>query len=63
MYGEIGVFVSCAHEDQGIAREIADKLRAAGYRIWIDEMEMRAGDSLIARIATGISRWSFSSHS
>jgi len=48
------VFISYAHEDAELARWFARELQAAGYRVWIDEGELRVGDSLIERISTGI---------
>lgn len=43
-------FISYAHEDQWLARELASGLRGAGCRVWIDEGELLIGDSLIQPI-------------
>jgi hypothetical protein len=48
------VFISYAHEDADLARALAQALRRRECRVWIDEGEMRIGDSLIERIATAI---------
>jgi hypothetical protein len=56
---EIGVFLSYSHEDAELATEVAGRLRASGLLIWIDQMEMRAGDSLIEKIATAIREMEF----
>jgi hypothetical protein len=48
------VFISYAHEDADLARALALALRRRRCRVWIDEGEMRVGDSLIERIATAI---------
>ena len=49
------VFISYAHEDAVLAREIADKLKAAGVPVWIDQHEMKPGDSFIGRMNEGLS--------
>lgn len=35
-------------------RELASQLRSAGVRVWLDEAEMRIGDSLTTRIGEAI---------
>lgn len=50
----VSVFISYAHADKPVARAIAESLGGAGARVWIDEGELRAGDSIIERIATAI---------
>ena len=39
------VFLSYASQDAGIARRIADALRAAGLEVWFDQNELRGGDA------------------
>lgn len=54
------VFISHASEDkETVARPLADLLRRAGLRVWIDESQLRLGDSLRQRIDHGLSRSSF----
>lgn len=53
------VFVSYSHADKGTARGVAERLDDAGYRVWIDEGELRAGDSVIDAIASAIDRVDF----
>src|SRR6266699_3626310 len=48
------VFVSYAHEDKELARALADALARHGLRVWIDEGELKVGDSIIECIATAI---------
>ncbi len=43
------VFLSYAHEDKATAQKIAESLRSAGIRVWFDQWELRAGDSIAAR--------------
>lgn len=48
-------FISYAHEDRAVAHALALGLQSRGCEIWIDAGELRAGDSLIERLADGIS--------
>lgn len=44
------VFLSYAHEDAGVARRMAEALRAVGIDVWFDENELRGGDAWDAKI-------------
>jgi hypothetical protein len=49
------VFISHASEDkERVARPLAGLLRAAGLRVWLDENELRLGDSLRRKIDHGL---------
>jgi hypothetical protein len=48
------VFISYAHEDQGLARAIAAGLEERGLRVWVDENELQPGDSIIEQISTAV---------
>jgi hypothetical protein len=48
------VFVSYAQADKHIARQVAETLKNAGLRVWIDEWELAAGDSIAARIEEAV---------
>jgi TIR domain-containing protein len=48
------IFISYSHDDKELARALYDRLRARGHNVWIDEHELRVGDSLIERISTAI---------
>ena len=48
------VFLSYTHSDKAIARRLATWLRLADVSVWIDEVEIDIGESLIERIAEGI---------
>ena len=48
------IFISHSHRDRAFAISLADKLRAAGLRVWVDEAELQVGDSLLSKIADGI---------
>lgn len=51
---ELSIFISYAHADEIIAREIASELAARNVKVWIDEGELRVGDSLIERISEAL---------
>src|SRR5215831_4802339 len=48
------IFLSHNHRDKEFARRLANWLRNYGARVWIDEAEMKVGDSLIQKIQAGI---------
>jgi hypothetical protein len=54
------IFISHASEDTKIvAQPLADTLRRAGVKVWLDEYELKIGDSLIGRIEEGLSKSRF----
>lgn len=49
------IFISHASEDKElVARPLADLLRSSGVTVWLDENELRLGDSLRAKIDQGL---------
>jgi hypothetical protein len=49
------VFISHASEDKDVvARPLAEALRARGVKVWLDETELRIGDSLRRKIDRGL---------
>lgn len=48
------VFISHNYMDKPLARKISNNLNYYGIRTWIDESEIKVGDSLIAKIRKGI---------
>jgi hypothetical protein len=48
------VFISHASDDKPIARRIVDALNKKGIAAWIDEAEIRVGESIPARVAEGL---------
>ncbi|QDS88708.1 TIR domain protein [Rosistilla ulvae] len=54
-----GVFLSHSSPDKPFARRIGNDLRAFGTKVWIDEAEIRVGDSLIQKISEGIDNVDF----
>nr|WP_315245168.1 DnaB-like helicase C-terminal domain-containing protein [uncultured Albidiferax sp.] len=54
---EFDIFISHASEDKDeIARPLAERLRQHGLRVWIDETEIKLGDSLRRSIDRGLSK-------
>ncbi len=49
------VFLSHTSADKPFVRRLADDLRDAGVRVWLDEAEIQVGDSLLRKIEDGIS--------
>jgi len=48
------VFLSHSHKDKRFVRSLARKLEDYGIVVWLDEGELRVGDSLIERISSVI---------
>jgi small GTP-binding protein len=48
------VFLSHSSKDQVVVRAIAERLRADGLRVWLDDWELRPGDSIPAKIEEGL---------
>jgi hypothetical protein len=53
------VFLSHSHADKPFVRRLATDLSVMGADIWIDEVELKVGDSLLARIGAGITASDF----
>jgi hypothetical protein len=49
------VFLSHSHVDKPFVRRLAADLKAAGVDVWLDEAEIKIGDSLIRKIEESIS--------
>ena len=50
------VFLSHSSKDKATVRQIAERLRKDGLRIWFDEWQIRPGDSIPAKIEDGLQR-------
>lgn len=55
----LNVFISHNCKDKPIARKIAKELNRYGIKVWIDEAEIKLGDSLIEKIREGLDRMDF----
>jgi small GTP-binding protein len=50
------VFLSHSSKDKEVVRPIAQRLRADGLRVWLDDWEIRLGDNILAKIEEGLER-------
>ena len=48
------VFLSHSSQDKAVIRPLAERLRADGLRIWLDDWEIRPGDSIPSKIEHGL---------
>lgn len=48
------IFLSHNHMDKPFARQLAERLKAHGIKVWLDEAEMQVGDSLLTKIESAI---------
>jgi len=55
----INVFISHNYKDKPIARKISKELSKYGIKPWIDESEIKLGDSLIEKIRDGLDHMDF----
>ena len=48
------VFLSHSSKDKPVVRELAERLRADGVRVWFDEWEIQLGDPILSKIEQGL---------
>jgi hypothetical protein len=48
------IFLSYNKEDKPFARRLADDIRRVGITVWLDEAEIKPGDSIIEKIEEGL---------
>ena len=48
------MFLSYSHQDKPFVRRLATDLVQANIDVWVDEIEIKVGESLIAKIQEGI---------
>jgi GTPase SAR1 family protein len=48
------VFISHSAKDKGPVRELAERLKADGLRVWLDEWEIQPGDMIGLKIQNGL---------
>lgn len=49
-------FLSHSSKDKAVVRDVAERLRGDGVEVWFDEWEIKAGDSIPAKIEEGLER-------
>ncbi len=53
------LFISHASEDKDVARPLSEALKARGWSVWLDELELTVGDSLSGRIDAALAQSRF----
>ena len=53
---EYDVFISHSSKDNLAVRELAERLKVDGLRIWLDEWEIKPGDPISIKIEHGLER-------
>ena len=48
------VFLSHSSKDKATVRDVAERLRKDGLRVWLDEWVLKPGDSIPAKIEEGL---------
>lgn len=48
------VFVSHSSADKPFVRRLVDDLKRAGLRVWLDELELKVGDSIVGGVQGGL---------
>src|SRR6185369_12274806 len=48
------IFLSHNHKDKPFVRQLALELKKRGVKVWLDEAEIKVGDSLIMKIQEGL---------
>ncbi len=51
---EFDVFLSHSSHDKDVVRDVANRLKRDNVRVWFDEWEIKAGDSIPAKIEHGL---------
>jgi hypothetical protein len=55
-YFTYDVFLSHSAKDKAVVRDVAERLRKDGVKVWFDEWVLRPGDSIPAKIEEGLDR-------
>ncbi|MFA5924482.1 MAG: toll/interleukin-1 receptor domain-containing protein [Methylococcaceae bacterium] len=50
------IFISYAHKDKNLAKELADELKEEGLHPWFDEYELRPGESWENQLRNGLEK-------
>jgi len=50
------VFLSHSSKDKAVVRDLANRLRADGLKVWFDEWVLKPGDSIPAKLEEGLER-------
>ena len=50
------VFLSHSAKDKAVVRDVAERLRKDGVKVWFDEWVLKPGDSIPSKIEEGLER-------
>lgn len=53
---DVQVFICHASEDKDVVRMLVEFITVQGASVWLDEREIKVGDSIVAKISEGIDR-------
>ena len=53
---DFDVFLSHSSKDKPAVRDLAERLKADGLKVWFDEWEIRPGDPIYAKVRDGLER-------
>lgn len=51
---QVGVFISHRGADVDLAEKLAQEIQQAGFQVWLDEWDIRVGDSIVERMNAGL---------
>src|ERR1039457_333482 len=51
---QFDVFLSHSAKDKAVVRDVAARLKQDGVRVWLDEEQIKSGDSIPAKIEAGL---------
>ena len=52
-------FISYSHKDKELVHGVAEGLQADGFHVWLDEWDVKTGDSLVGRVSEAIDQVDF----
>jgi len=55
VYGMANVFVSHRRADSAAAEKLAAAIKNAGHTVWLDDWDIKIGDSIVGSMQTGLS--------
>jgi hypothetical protein len=51
---QFDVFLSHSSKDKPTVRAVAERLRADGLRVWLDDWQLRPGDNILPELTPGV---------
>ena len=53
------VFISHRRVDAAEAIKLAEEIKAAGHKVWLDDWEINIGDSIVGRMQEGLDQTAY----